>query len=72
MRYKVDAFQLSTLRQKAHLTVAEFASLIGWSVRYQYKLEDVGKVHTISQKTFDELCQAFLRKGIIFNANSVQ
>jgi len=67
-RYKMNALGLCRLREQLNLTVEQFAEKIGWSIPYQYKLED-GTFSTISEKTMKEICQLFSHEGFVINLN---
>ncbi len=60
IRYRLSSFFLSKTRQRLKLSVEQFATIVGWSISYQYKLES-GSVATIGSKTRRELEQAFCR-----------
>lgn len=63
-RYKVNAFKISQLRQQSKLSVEQFAEAVGWTLRYQYKIEE-GFCWSLSEKTVNEICQTFERQGIV-------
>lgn len=60
VRHILHAFNLTKKRQRLRLTVEQFATIVGWSVSYQYKLESA-VVHSISETIFNELKEAFRR-----------
>ena len=62
-RYKLNAHLFTTMRENIPLSVEQFAAVIGWSVSYQYQLEE-GKYITVSEKVAKEICSAFARYGI--------
>jgi transcriptional regulator with XRE-family HTH domain len=62
LRYNIDSLSLCRMRENLKLSVEQFSALVGWSPSYQYQLEE-GKFTTISEKTMEEIRQAFLKKG---------
>ena len=63
IRYSINSFELIRLRESVHLSVEQFAAIVGWSSSYQYQLEG-GKYKTVSEKTKDEIGAAFFRRGL--------
>ena len=63
IRYEINPYELTRLRESLHFTVEQFAAIVGWSKSYQYQLEE-GKYATISKKVMEEICSAFARYGI--------
>ena len=67
-RYKLNSLVICRIREQLNLNVEQFAEKIGWSIPYQYKLED-GTFSTISEKTMKEICQLFSHEGFVINLN---
>jgi len=68
IRYEINPYELTRLRESLHFTVEQFAAIVGWSKSYQYKLES-GFYNSISEKTMKEICSAFARHGLNIKIN---
>lgn len=61
----IDGFRIASLRDAAGIKLYAFATKAGWSIAYQWKLEN--KTKRVSKETYEVIAETFQRFGIIFS-----